>query len=131
MPFIDEQLVANGTTTLGRIIATKAILDIITNDAVLTLAVNAGGTGYVVGETFDVDGGTVIASNPAFNARGVVTAEAAGVVTAVKITSAGAYSTLPGAVGQTTSNSSAAGNNDLTVDLTTQVAQWTQDRSTY
>ena len=78
MPFIDEQLVANGTTTLGRIIATKAILDIITNDAVLTLAVNAGGTGYVVGETFDVDGGTVIASNPAFNARGVVTAEAAG-----------------------------------------------------
>lgn len=131
MPFIDEQLVANGTTTLGRIIATKAILDIITNDAVLTLAVNVGGTGYVVGETFDVDGGTVIASNPAFNARGVVTAEAAGVVTAVKITSAGAYSTLPGAVGQTTSNSSAAGNNDLTVDLTTQVAQWTQDRSTY
>ncbi len=128
MPYLSEVLVANGTTSLGRIVLSKAVLDMITNDAVLTLAVNAGGTGYVVGETFDVDGGTPIG---AFVARGVVTAESGGVVSAVKIISAGAYSTLPGVTGQTTSNASAGGNDDLTVDLTTQTARWTEDESDY
>ena len=128
MPFLNETLVANGVSALGRIVYSKAILDIITNDHVIDLAVNAGGTGYVVGETFDVVGGTSIG---AFVARGIVTAEAAGVVTGVKIISAGAYSTLPGVTGAATTNASAAGNDDLTVDLTTQTALWTQDRSDY
>lgn len=128
MPFIHETLVANGTTSLGRVVFSKAVLDMILNDHVIALAVNAGGTGYVVGETFDVVGGTPIGS---FVARGVVTAEAAGVVTAVKYISAGAYSVLPGAVGAATTNASAAGNDDLTVDLTTEVLQWTVDRNTY
>jgi len=128
MPFLNEVLVANGSTTLGRIVFAKALLDIITNDHVTALAVNAGGTGYVVGETFDVQGGTPIG---AFNARGVVTAASGGVVSAVKIISCGAYSALPGVTGQTTTNASLSGNNDLTVDLTTLVAQWTLDRSTY
>lgn len=128
MPFLNEVLVANGTTSLGRIVLAKAVLDIILNDHVTALAVNAGGTGYVVGETFDIVGGTPIG---AFVARGIVTAEAAGVVTAVKYISAGAYSTLPGVTGAATTNASAAGNDDLTVDLTTQVAFWTVDRNTY
>lgn len=128
MPFINEILVANGTTSLGRIVYSKALLDMILNDHVIALAVNAGGTGYVVGETFDVVGGTPIG---AFVARGVVTAEAGGVVTAVKYISAGAYSALPGVTGAVTTNASAAGNDDLTVDLTTEVAQWTIDRTTY
>jgi len=128
MPFIHETLVANGTTSLGRIVFNKAILDMLLNDQVLTMAVNAGGTGYVVGETFDVVGGTPIG---AFVARGVVTAESGGIVSAVKYISAGAYSTLPGVTGAATTNASAAGNDDLTVDLTTQTAQWTLDRSTY
>lgn len=128
MPFLNEVLVANGTTSLGRIVFAKAVLDMILNDHVIDLAVNAGGTGYVVGETFDIVGGTPIG---AFVARGVVTAEAGGVVSAVKYVSAGAYSTLPGVTGAATTNASAAGNDDLTVDLTTQVALWTLDRSTY
>lgn len=128
MPFLNEILVANGTTSLGRIVFTKAFLDMIINDHVVGLAVNVGGTGYVVGETFDVVGGTPIG---AFVARGVVTAEAGGVVTAVKYISAGAYSALPGVTGALTTNASAAGNDDLTVNLTTEVAQWTLDRSTY
>ena len=128
MPFLNEVLVANGTTSLGRIVFVKAVLDMILNDHVIALAVNAGGTGYVVGETFDIVGGTPIG---AFVARGVVTAEAGGVVTAVKYISAGAYSTLPGATGAATANASAGGNDDLTVDLTTEVTQWTLDRSTY
>ena len=122
MPFLNETLVANGTTSLGRIVFAKAMLDMILNDHVVGMAVNAGGTGYVVGETFDIVGGTPIG---AFVASGVVTAASGGVVTGVKYISAGAYSTLPGAVGAVTTNASAAGNDDLTVDLTTLVAQWT------
>ena len=128
MPFLHETLVANGTTSLGRIVFAKAVLDMILNDHVIDLAVNVGGTGYVVGETFDIVGGTPIG---AFVATGVVTAESGGVVTGVKYLSAGAYSTLPGVTGAATTNASAAGNDDLTVDLTTELSTWTQDRSTY
>jgi len=128
MPFINEILVANGTTSLGRIVYSKALLDMILNDHVIALAVNAGGTGYVVGETFDVVGGTPIG---AFVARGVVTAASGGVVTGVKYISAGAYSALPGVTGAATTNASAAGNDDLTVNLTTETAKWTVDRNTY
>ena len=128
MPFLNEVLVANGTTTLGRIIYSKAILDIITNDHVLTMAVNSGGTGYVVGETFELSTGTAVGS---FVARGVVTAEAAGVVTGVKIISAGAYTADPTASGGATTNASAAGNDDLTIDVTMQTARWTLDTDDY
>ena len=128
MPFLNEVLVANGTTTLGRIVWAKAVLDIILNDHVLTMAVNAGGTGYVVGETFDLTTGTAVG---AFNARGVVTAESGGIVSAVKIVSAGAYTADPTLSGGATSNASAAGNDDLTIDVTMQTALWTLDRDTY
>ena len=128
MPFFHETLVANGVTAFGRIVFSKAVLDFILNDHVVALAVNVGGTGYVVGETFDVVGGTPIGT---FVATGVVTSEAGGVVTGVKYLSAGAYSALPGAVGALTTNASAAGNDDLTVDLTTETARCTLDRSTY
>lgn len=128
MPFSNEVLVANGTTSLGRVVFCKAVLDLMINSAVIDMVVNVGGTGYVVGETFDIVGGVSISS---FVARGIVTSESAGVVTGIKFISSGAYSTLPGVTGAVTANSSAAGNDDLTVDLTTQVPQWTQDRSTY
>lgn len=132
MPWIEQQLIADGVTAEGRIVTAKAILEIIVNSQVITLAVNVGGTGYVVGETFDIVGGTAIAVNgSSIVARGRVVTEAAGVVTGVEILSAGAYSTLPGVSAIATTNSSAAGNDDLTVDLTTQVPQWTQDSSDY
>lgn len=127
MPYLNEVLVANGTTSLGRVVFSKAVLDIITNSSIIGLAVNAGGSGYVVGETFEISGGTAVSG---FVARGVVTAESAGVVTGVKYISAGAYSTLPGATGAATTNSSGVGTG-LTVDLTTQTAQWTLDSDDY
>ena len=128
MPFLNEVLVANGTTSLGRVVYAKALLDMITNDHVIGVAVNAAGAGYVVGESFDISGGTAIG---AFNARGVVTSVSGGAVTGVKVISAGAYSTLPGVTGAATTNASASGNNALTVNLTTQTARWTLDASTY
>jgi len=127
MPFLNELLTANGSTILGRVVFLKAIQDILVNDHVTALAVNAGGSGYVVGETFDIVGGTDVGG---FVARGIVTEVAAGVVQACKVTSAGAYSTLPGATGATTTNASGVGTG-LTVDLTTETARWTLDRSTY
>lgn len=127
MPFLNELLTANGSTTLGRVVFLKAVQDILTNDHVTALAVNAGGSGYVVGETFEVVGGTAVSG---FVARGIVTEVAGGVVTGCKVTSAGAYSTLPGVTGATTTNASGVGTG-LTVDLTTAAASWTLDRSTY
>jgi hypothetical protein len=132
MPWIEQQLIADGVTAEGRIVVNKAILEMITNDQVLTLAVNAGGTGYVVGETFDIVGGTALAVNGAtFNATGRVTAESGGVVSGIEILSSGAYSADPTLTGATTTNASAAGNDDLTVDITMQTARWTQDESDY
>ena len=63
MPWIEQQLIADGVTAEGRVVVNKALLEMITNDQVLTLAVNAGGTGYVVGEIFDIVGGTALAVN--------------------------------------------------------------------
>lgn len=125
--FLQQQLSADGVAEFGRVVAAKAILDFLVNDSIDSIAVDSGGTGYVVGETFDIDGGTVVGG---MVARGVVTAVSSGVVTACKIVSGGAYSTLPGTTGQTTSNASLSGSG-LTLDLTTDTAKWTQDRSTY
>ena len=128
MPWIEQQLIADGVTAEGRVVVNKALLEMITNDQVLTLAVNAGGTGYVVGEIFDIVGGTALAVNGAtFNATGRVTAESGGVVSAIEILSSGAYSADPTLTGAATTNASLAGNDDLPVDITMQTARWTQD----
>lgn len=132
MPFIHEQLLANGTTQKGRIVASKAIIDIIKNGQVLTMAVSTGGTGYVVGETFEFLAGSTVAgvTVSGFVATGIVTAISGGVVTALKILSSGAYSTLPTGATATTTNASAAGTG-LVLTFTTQVTQWTQDRNDF
>lgn len=131
MPWIEQQLIADGVSADGRIVVARAILDIITSSQILTMAVNAGGTGYVDDETFDLVGGTAVSVNGAsIIARGRVVAQAAGVVTAVEIVSSGAYSALPGTTGAATTNSSGVGTG-LTLDLTTQTARYTQDRSTF
>ena len=134
MPWIQQQLIADGITAEGRVVVPKAILETITNTQVLTLAVNAGGTGYVVGETFELSTGTAVAVNGAsILCTGRVTAEAGGVVSAVEILSAGAYpsGTQPTASGGATTNASLAGNDDLTVDVTMQANQWTLDSDDY
>lgn len=76
------------------------------------LAVVAGGTGYAVGDEFAIVGGT-----STIQATGMVTAEAAGVVTGVKIIEPGQYTVNPG-VGAATTVISGAGDAALTVTTT-------------
>lgn len=133
MPFIQQQLSADGVASEGRVVATKAILEAILNDHIESLdAVAAGGTGYAVGDTFRLSAGTpVIVSGDSFHATGRVVAESAGVVTEVIIYSSGAYTALPGTTGIATVTLTGAGNDGLTVDLTTATALWTLDDEDY
>jgi len=142
--WLHEQLVANGGSgspeTLGQVITAKAIFDFITNDSISSISVNVGGTGYVVGETFDISVVTSPQVGVNFVARGVVTAIAAspatGVVTQVAIISGGSYVGLANLAspfdtpitGVVTANSSAGGDNALTVDIIPEKAYWTEDR---
>lgn len=142
MSFLIETLAANAGAgspqTRMRTVAAKAVFDFITNDSIGAIAVNAGGSGYVVGETFDI---TVPLSpgnvTEVFTAVGVVTSVGspvgAGVVTGVKIVSGGAYTNLVQSpeltlTGVATTNASASGDDLLTVDLTPEAAHWDEER---
>lgn len=134
MSWLEQALLADGIAADGRIVMSEAIRAVVINPSVLsldTVGVNDG-SGYVVGETFDIVGGTVVSVNGvALTARGVVTAISGDNVTAIKITSSGAYTALPGVTNIATTNSSGIGDNLLVVNLTTQAAQWTSDRTTF
>lgn len=146
MPFIEQQLTADGVLSEGRVIANKALQEIITNDHIESMVVNAGGSGYAVGDTFRLNTGTPVNVNgDDFHAVGRVTAIGSpgspdGAVTGVEIVSAGAYTTLPPqsplqspenlVVNQSTVTLTGAGSG-LSVDLTTEAAYWTLDSSTY
>lgn len=86
-------------------------------DRVATVAVNAGGTGYVVGDILEIQGGT---ERQMGKAR--VDTVAAGVVTAVSVfETGGAYSVAPGLTGAATLGigpSTFAGDDAATLDLT-------------
>ena len=134
MSWLEQDLIANGVSADGRIVVGEAIRQLIKNPNVLTLDAvgNNNGSGYVVGETFDIVGGTAVSINGvSIIARGVVVAISGDDVTEVKITSCGIYTTLPGTTDVATTNASGIGDDLLTVDLTTQAAQWTEDRSTF
>lgn len=79
---------------------------------IINLAVNVGGAGYNVGDEFLISGGTF-----SIQGRGYVVSEAAGVVTAVAIQIAGAYTVTPGA-GAATVAQTGGGDDALTVDVT-------------
>jgi len=132
MPFIQQQLIADGITAEGRVVVPKAVLECIINSNVLTMVKGtAGGTGYAVGDTFRLNTGTAVAVNGAtFHATGRVTAEAAGVVTAVEILSSGAYTVNPTLTDGATTTLTGAGSG-LQITATMQTARWTQDDSDY
>lgn len=138
MAFLIEQLTANGgagsPSTLGRVIGSKAIFDFITNDSISACSYNSAGTGYVVGETFDIV--TALSPDAIFVATGVVVAESGGVPSEVKILSGGS---IPGIAsvgspfdtpitGLATANSSAGGDNGMLVDVIPEQAHWAEDR---
>ena len=134
MSYLEQALTANGVSPDGRIVASLAMIEHAKNANILSLdsvGVN-NGSGYVVGETFDIVGGTPIVINGvSMTARGVVTAIAGDDVTAIKITSSGIYSALPGVTDIATTNASGIGDDLLVVNLTTQIAQFTEDRNTF
>ena len=134
MSYLEQALIANGVTADGRIVAALAMIEHAKNPNVLSLdGVGANnGSGYVVGETFDIVGGTAVSINGVtLVARGVVTAVSGDDVVGVKITSSGIYTSLPGTTDVATTNASGIGDDLLQVDLTTQIAQWTEDRNTF
>ena len=92
--------------------------DFITNKHIATAVVNAGGTGYVVGDIITVAGGTVVNSMPATLE---VTAVSGGVITALHINSSGAYSAAPTISGNAVTGGTGSG---ATVDLTIMSPQW-------
>lgn len=134
MSWLEQALLADGITADGRIVASLAMIEHMKNPNVLSLdAIGANnGSGYVVGETFDIVGGTAVVINGVtMTARGVVVAISGDDVTEVKITSSGIYTVLPGTTDVATTNASGVGDDLLQVDLTTQAAQWTEDRNTF
>lgn len=134
MSWLEQSLIADGVTADGRIVVGEAIRALVINPNVLSLdsVGSNNGSGYVVGETFDIVGGTAVSINGvSIIARGVVTEISGDDVTAIKITSCGIYTVLPGVTNVATTNASGIGDDLLTVNLTTQAAQWTSDRTTY
>jgi len=134
MSYLEQALLADGVLADGRIVASLAMIEHLKNPNVLSLDAIGGnnGSGYVVGETFDIVGGTAVSINGVtLVARGVVVAISGDDVTEVKITSSGIYTSLPGVTNVVTTNASGIGDDLLTVDLTTQAAQWTEDRNTF
>lgn len=91
-----------------------------TADNVQTVAVNAGGTGYVVGDVLTVSGGT--STTPA---SVEVVSVSSGVVTGVRVRNAGAYSVDPTLSGASTTGGSGSG---CTLNLTMQEAGWETER---
>jgi len=134
MSWLEQALIADGVTADGRIVVGEVLRELVENPNVLSLdSVGANnGSGYVVGETFDIVGGTAVSVNGvSIVARGVVVAISGDDVTEVKITSCGIYTVLPGVTNVATTNASGVGDDLLQVNLTTQAAQWTADRDTF
>jgi hypothetical protein len=144
MPFIEQQLSADGVTTEGRNIVVEAVYEAIIADHISSMTVAVGspvGSGYAVGDTFRLNAGTPVQVNgDDFHATGRVTAVDSpdtGNPTAVEILSWGAYTTLPSmspisspegtVLAIPTVTLTGAGNDALIVDVTTDTAKWTSD----
>ncbi len=98
------------------------------NRSLATAAVNAGGTGYVVGDMLSISetGGVV---EEGLSASVEVTAVSSGVVTAVKVYHGGAYSTDPTT---TTANATSGGTGSgCTLDITFADTGWTTHRNSF
>ena len=95
------------------------------SESVATVAVNAGGSGYVVG---DVCGITETGGSATISAQIEVTSVTGGAITGVRIYNAGSYTTNPSTL---TGNALTGGSGSSgTVDLTMDTVGWTVDRDT-
>lgn len=97
--------------------------DFVCGRGVSTAAVNAGGTGYVVGDVLSVLGGTSSAV-----AQAEVTTVAAGVVTAVIMVQSGTYTVDPSLTANAVTGGTGTG---CTLNLTMANVGWTKKRETF
>lgn len=108
----------------------QKLVAFVTNTSVATVAVNNGGTLYSVGDIVELNGGTHPADLATTRATFEVTAESAGVVTALRLRDAGSYTVNPATTGVATTALSGGGDDALTVNLTYNTAPWTLNRRT-
>jgi len=95
---------------------------ILENNSVSAASINAGGSGYVVGDILTVAGGTALVA-----AQIEVTSVSGGVIDGIRIFNAGSYSADP----TTTANAVTGGSgSSATIDLTMSDLGWTVDRDT-
>lgn len=98
---------------------------LVANSHVDSLAINVAGTGWAVGDLFDINGGTTVLG---LNATGEILAEAGGIPSQIRIFNGGAYTVNPGVAATTTAIAPSTGIN-LTVDTTILATGWSVDRS--
>jgi len=126
MPFIQETFPIPPVNVEQQIRVLRSVVDVTGAIHVVGVAVAVGGSGYAVGDVVELTGagsgtpfvdGTAVVS---FDARFIVTAEAAGVVTGIALESAGGYSTAPDptSAGIATTAIIGAGDNALTLTVT-------------
>jgi hypothetical protein len=98
------------------------LIDLAVNNNVIAAAINAGGSGYAIGDILTVTGGTVVSS---LTATLEVTNVAAGVVTGIRVFNCGAYSSNPGNPVSVTGG----GGTLATFNLTFSTQNWTVNRN--
>lgn len=113
---------AQATDYIDMILDLEAL---VANSHVDSLAINVAGTGWAVGDLFDINGGTTVLG---LNATGEILAEAGGIPSSIRIFNGGAYTVNPGIAATTSAILPAVGIN-LTVDTTILATGWSVDRA--
>lgn len=95
--------------------------DLLTNQNAISVAINAGGTGYTVGDILTVSGGTAVNG---LVAELEVTSVSAGVIDGVRVYKCGAYSSTPANPVSVTGGTGSS----ATFNLTFETQVWTVNR---
>jgi hypothetical protein len=99
------------------------LIDLAVNNNAIAVAINAGGTGYTVGDILTVSGGTVV-SGLVLTLE--VTSETGGVIDGIRIFDCGAYSSNPGNPVAVTGGT---GGDDATFNMTFETQNWAVNRN--
>ena len=109
-----------GSTT-GHLAMADILFQAAKRSSLATVAVNAGGTGYVVGDVLTISGGTSIVAGQV-----TVTSVSGGAVTGIRISNAGIYTANPG-TGAATTGGTGTG---CTINTTIASNGWAPRRAT-
>lgn len=110
-------------TTNDYLTALQDLIDIATSDHVATVAVNNGGSSYVVGDVLTVAGGT-----STHTATLLVTSVSGGVINGVRVQNGGAYTSNPTLTANSVTGGTGSG---ATMNLTMSATGWSVDRREY